>query len=86
MVMVDEAGFRQRFGADLQRIASREAAWRKLVEHHRDAEPWFVSLDQQTGDEAADNLEQWLAEQAGRLGQNDGMLSRDATAPAGSSV
>lgn len=86
MVMVDETGFRQRFGADLQRIASREAAWRKLVEHHRDAEPWFVSLDQQTGDEAADNLEQWLAEQAGRLGQNDGMLSRDATAPAGSSV
>ncbi len=86
MSMVDEGAFRQRFAADPQRLASREAAWRKLVQSHMDAEPFFVSLDASTGDETADALETWLDENAGRLGQNAVLKMHDDPAPAGTSA
>ena len=86
IAMVDEGSFRQRFGADAQRLASRQAAWRKLVEGHMDVEPFFVALDARTGDATADALEVWLEENATRLRQNGGPLTRDATASAGTSA
>ena len=67
----------------LAQAGQHEAAWRKLVESHMDADPFFVSLDAGTGDETADALETWLDEHAGRLGQNGGLKMRDAPAPAG---
>ena len=86
MAMVDEGAFRQRFAADPQRLASREAAWRKLIESHMDAAPFFVSLDAGTGDATADALETWLDENASRLGQNGMLKTRGNAAPAGTSA
>jgi hypothetical protein len=85
-IVVDESAFRRRFGAGSERVDSRRQAWRKLVEARTGSAPLAVSLDPQAGDESAEAMRRLIEEISGRLGQNPGLVSRDATASAGTAA
>ena len=85
-VVVDESAFRRRFGAGSERVDSRREAWRKLVEARTGSAPLAVSLDPQAGDESAAALRRLIEEISGRMGQNPSLVSRDATASAGTAA
>lgn len=54
VAIVDESGFRARFGHDTTRLDSRRNTWRRILATHSDLPPVFVDLGVPAGDLAQD--------------------------------
>ena len=61
VALVDESGFRARFGADSDRLESRRNAWRRILASRSDIQPLFVDLAAEPARDVLDGLDALLA-------------------------
>ena len=61
VALVDESGFRARFGADSDRLESRRNAWRRILDSRSDIQPLFVDLAAEPARDVLDGLDALLA-------------------------
>ena len=61
VALVDESGFRARFGADSDRLESRRNAWRRILASRSDVQPLFVDLAAEPARDVLDGLDALLA-------------------------